>query len=1000
MTAKVAQYRQEKYDHQVPFTGLLPGISGLDGRPIWAFYVNRGQGICSFGIHDKAHAIMEFQPAVRAYEDTEINGFRTFLRIKKDEGTLNVEPFAHEEDRFVKNLEIYENRFFVEAISESLGLAIRINYFVLPNLPFGGLVRRVRLHNIGTKTLSLEGLDGMPRLIPYGILNDEHMALANILRSFATVQETKSGLPIFTLRSATSDTDRVERVEGGIFVASNVKGAETRVLSDRKNIFGEWSTLRSPGVFYHEGLEGVLAKEQVHVNKLPCAFTPFRVDLVAGDGLVLEQIYGYTDQPDELTLGFSLEDKQDEADHLLDGMLNEVKTRTSIPLFDQYIRQSYLDNILRGGYPVRVKVGSEDYAIHVYSRKHGDPERDYNFFATAYEPWSQGNGSFRDVCQNRRNDVFFHPEAGLQNAFQFLSLVQADGYNPLEIEGVTFRIREDAGEGFASWLIGQSETVREQLKMLQEETVTPGYLFGIEGLLALDELFSYLEPVTVAAFKEGYWVDHWVYLQDLLEGLLAVYPDRVEEILYCDDTLTFYQSAYRVKPRSERYFEKDSSVRQYDSVFRDDELYELFGETGRLLLYEDGSTVRIGVYAKLFLLASLKFSTLDPLGAGVEMEAGRPGWNDAMNGMPAFRGSSVTETLELKRLLQFLLRFKDDTKVVRMPEVMAEFCLNIEADWDKRNKKREVYRERISDRISTSTVSLSTDEIAKHCLRFLETIAEGLKSVRKLSQDFLPTFLLFDPEPRALPRFLEAPAKELKTLPTSEAKLLYELVCDSEIFDEKIGMYKTSESLEEETVDIGRVRTFTAGWLERESIFVHMHYKFLYGLLIAELYDEFFFEMQRGLLPFYDAEVYGRSPIEHCSFIASYVNLDPSLHGRGFINRLSGATAEVLSMWLRMFVGKEWFSYEEELSFTFSPILPDWLFTDDGEIRFTLLGYSEVIYKNPARRSTYGDGGVKPRKIRVSDGNNFAEISGASLPVTWAKKLRAGETLTIEVEFS
>jgi hypothetical protein len=30
----------------------------------------------------------------------------------------------------------------------------------------------------------------------------------------------------------------------------------------------------------------------------------------------------------------------------------------------------------------------------------------------------------------------------------------------------------------------------------------------------------------------------------------------------------------------------------------------------------------------------LKFSTLDPYGMGIEMEGGKPGWNDAMNGLP------------------------------------------------------------------------------------------------------------------------------------------------------------------------------------------------------------------------------------------------------------------------------------------------------------------------------------------------------------------------------
>ena len=32
--------------------------------------------------------------------------------------------------------------------------------------------------------------------------------------------------------------------------------------------------------------------------------------------------------------------------------------------------------------------------------------------------------------------------------------------------------------------------------------------------------------------------------------------------------------------------------------------------------------------------------TLDPMGLGIEMEAGKPGWNDAMNRLPGVLGSS------------------------------------------------------------------------------------------------------------------------------------------------------------------------------------------------------------------------------------------------------------------------------------------------------------------------------------------------------------------------
>jgi len=55
------------YNLARPFSGFFPGIAGLYGKPMWAFYVNRAQCICSMGIENKDGAILEFQSANRAY---------------------------------------------------------------------------------------------------------------------------------------------------------------------------------------------------------------------------------------------------------------------------------------------------------------------------------------------------------------------------------------------------------------------------------------------------------------------------------------------------------------------------------------------------------------------------------------------------------------------------------------------------------------------------------------------------------------------------------------------------------------------------------------------------------------------------------------------------------------------------------------------------------------------------------------------------------------------
>src|SRR3989344_1069318 len=106
-------------------------------------------------------------------------------------------------------------------------------------------------------------------------------------------------------------------------------------------------------------------------------------------------------------------------------------------------------------------------------------------------------------------------------------------------------------------------------------------------------------------------------------------------------------------------------------------------------------------------------------------------------------------------------------------------------------------------------------------------------------------------------------------------------------------MYKDNAPLKSAPVEIGRARVFTPGWLENESVWLHMEYKYLLEMLKGGLHDEFFQDFKKALVPFQPAERYGRSVLENSSFIVSSVFPDPSYHGVGFVARLSGSTAEV-----------------------------------------------------------------------------------------------------------
>ena len=158
------------------------------------------------------------------------------------------------------------------------------------------------------------------------------------------------------------------------------------------------------------------------------------------------------------------------------------------------------------------------------------------------------------------------------------------------------------------------------------------------------------------------------------------------------------------------------------------------------------------------------------------------------------------------------------------------------------------------------------------------------------------------------PLFLEGPVRYMKTITTDKAGLqdMYQRVYTSGLRDEKLKMYKLSGDLTGQSYDMGRMMAFTPGWLENGSVWMHMMYKYYLELIRGGLFEEFFSEMKGGgMLPFMDPDVYGRSLMECSSFIASSAFPDPETQGRGFSARLSGSTAEFLSMWKLMFVGPE-----------------------------------------------------------------------------------------------
>ncbi|MGD8472792.1 MAG: cellobiose phosphorylase, partial [Anaerolineae bacterium] len=639
----------QDYATKRPFASFLPGIAGLLGIPLWVFYVNRGQAIASFGVENKDNPIMEFEPANKAYQVTPYTGFRTFIKLKRGDDEAFYEPFAPGNAGEDAQMCIGMNELELRATSQLHGIQSQVLYFTLTDEPFAGLVRQVTVTNAGKEPLTLEILDGMARVMPFGVDNWGLKEMGRTSEAYMAVFGLEEELPFYRFQASAGDSAEVSEIQAGHFYLSfDSSGQSLLPFVDPVVVFDQNTSLSRPDGFAAQPLADLSQRKQITTGRTPCGFFGAAVVLEPGEATTLYSIIGHAGNVEQvhrerarLAQPEYVRQKMQEARQIVNQLTDAVATRTSSPRLDAYTRQTFLDNVLRGGWPLLLGSEQNPSVYHVYSRKHGDLERDYNYFTVAAEPYSQGNANYRDVNQNRRCDVLLQPEVGAFNVLSFLGLIQADGYNPLVVEGSRFTL--PAQQRAAVLALVER---REELEPVLAQTFTPGQLLRtitdreiglkVSPEVLVAEALSHAEQHFQAAIGEGYWIDHWLYNLDLIENYLAVYPERRDHLLFDQPTVAFFDSPAVVQPRAHKYvLAGEGRVRQYGAVGEDEEKAALIAgrtESPNLVrtAHGKGKVYRTTVFAKLVGLALQKFATLDPMGMGVEMEAGKPGWYDAL----------------------------------------------------------------------------------------------------------------------------------------------------------------------------------------------------------------------------------------------------------------------------------------------------------------------------------------------------------------------------------
>jgi len=1089
------QFVINNYNFAKPFSSFFPGIAGLYGIPMWAFYVNRGQCVCGFGVNSKDQPIMEFLPANKAYQMVFQRGFRTLIKIKNNKKeSIFYEPFQNSLTNInfeIRNtMSISFDEFNIEEENFSLGLKTRVQYFTIPLDSYAALVRLVTIKNTKATRKHIEVIDGMPIIIPYGVNNMFLKKLGRTIEAWMGVENLETGVPFYRLKVDPTDRPEVIHIKKGNFYLSfygDKKPVIVKPIVDPDCIFSGMNDLSFPYEFLKES-NFSYPKKQITQSKTPCAFSFVKAALKKGEDFALYTIVGNMGSLDKLNKTVPrianrkyIDAKRKENKLNISRIMDSVQTLSSSFAFNHYVQQTFLDNVVRGGFPITLNRDKSE-VIYVYSRKHGDLERDYNKFMTRPTYFSQGDGNYRDVNQNRRNDIFFNADIKDSNIITFFNLIQLDGFNPLVLKGIGYHFEDKSKVAYVldTYVEGKYRALLEDF-FLYPFYIGQLFLFLEEHNIDIKDRDSFIREIITltikelqAEHKEGFWTDHWTYNIDLLERYFALYPENLREILLEKKSFSFYDDCYVVNPRKEKYVLYNNKPRQLNSVVINEEKKKMLQERQVdphkvRVDFGKGEIFRTNLLVKLLCLIVNKLSSLDPFGVGIEMEANKPNWYDALNGLPALFGSSISETMELKRLIIFLkdalknkLTISDEMKF-DVPEEIFDYCeelhtlLREEMDafeyWDKSYVLKEGYRNMVLLGLSGIQKQISVGALLrffeKALLKLDKGIANGFDHNKLCSTYFINDVIEYDRlnkgqssrsnhrnnneivhiRPRKfrqkpLPLFLEGFVHALRIAKNKQEKeSLYAVVKNSALFDRKLGMYKVNASLEGQPEEMGRTRVFTSGWLENESIWLHMEYKYLLELLKSELYDEFYNDFFKILIPFQDPQRYGRSILENSSFLVSSVFPDEQLHGNGFVARLSGSTAECVHIWLEMSAGSKPFLLNEkgQIYLEFKPILHKDLFTKkkqtiairDGENKeksiaiekdsyaFRFLGKTLVAYHNPKRLNTFGKNKARITKIILKDiYKSTKEVTSSIIPTEFAVGIRDGLFTRIDIYLS
>lgn len=647
-------YRIRHFDQMPPF---FMSLVSADNH--WMFLSSAGA--LSAGRVNPDNALFPYYTVDKIHDFAGITGNCSLFWVKKNEHFLFWEPFSPKishvydtEQNLYKN--IAGSKVIFEEINHDLKLRFRYSW---QNSPHFGFVRKAELLSLSDTACEIRMLDGIQNIVPYGI-NSEFQNKFSVLADAYKRNELlpEEGIGLYYLNSV--PTDKAEPAEGlkATTVWSTGMSLKTILLSERqiKAFRTGQATECETEIRGQRGAYLLQPNFTLGANAARTWCIVADINQDAADLVKLRTWLQHAESPRDFVAedleqnnlqlqkfvasADGLQKTADEigsARHFSNVLFNIMRgglvyTPQGIPLDDFKRFLAKADKSLATSYasafdalpkPLTIKsiiakakeIGdrrliriAQSYLPLIFSRRHGDPSRPWNYFSVqlknedgSYKYYYEGN--WRDLFQNWEALAYSFPKYINNMITVFLNASTRDGYNPYRISSS-----------------------------------------GID----------WEEPDPNDPWSNiGYWGDHQiVYLHKLLEVSRSYFPDSLKQKL-TEVNYVFADVPYRIKTYTE------INQNPYDTIVFDKEKARKIraeakekGNDAKLVRDSVGEIFNVSLLEKLMLTALVKLSNYVP-DVGIRLLTQRPEWNDANNALVG-NGASVVTLFQLRAYLKFL----------------------------------------------------------------------------------------------------------------------------------------------------------------------------------------------------------------------------------------------------------------------------------------------------------------------------------------------------------